>query len=61
MIITEYHSTREDGVRLERTVSDLGLYIERDGLLFEEAIDPEGLGRVYTESEIKILQRPNKE
>lgn len=50
-IITEYYKTREDGVILNRTYSDSGMMIERDGVLYEEAIDPAELGRVYTESE----------
>ena len=55
MIIIEYHSTR---VRLNRTFSDLDHYIVRDGFLFEEAVEPEGIGRVYTESDKKIIRRP---
>ena len=50
MIITEIYGTRADGVRLVRTYSDLGKQIERDGVLYREAVDPEGSGRVYTES-----------
>lgn len=61
LIKTELYSTREDGVRLERTFSDLDHYIERDGVLFEDAIDPEGSGRVYTETDKEILRRPFRE
>ena len=61
MIKTEYHSIRDDGVQLERTYSDLDHYIERDGFLFEEAVDPVGSGRVYTESDKKIIRRPARE
>ena len=61
MIKTEFHSTREDGVRLERTFSDMNRYIERNGVLFEEAVDPEELDRVYTETDKKILRRPFRE
>ena len=50
MIITEYYKTREDGVVLNRTYSDKGMMIERDGIRYDEAIDPAELGRVYTES-----------
>lgn len=53
-IITEYHKTREDGVVLIRTYSDSGMMIERDGVLYGEAIDPEGMGRVYTETDIPV-------
>ena len=58
MIKTEFYITREDGVQLERTFSDINHYIERDGLLFEEAVDPVGSGRVYTESDKEIITRP---
>ena len=50
MIITEYYMTRTDGVVLNRTYSDSGMMIERDGVFYEEAIDPADSGRVYTES-----------
>ena len=33
-----------------RTWSDIGMMIERDGALYEEAIDPAELGRAYTET-----------
>lgn len=54
MIVTEFYRTREDGVRLVRTYSDAGKMIERDGVVYEEAIDPEDSGRVYTETEYTI-------
>lgn len=54
MIVTEDFITREDGVKLVRTYSDEGLYIERDGVLYEEAIDPKSKRRKYTESAEKI-------
>lgn len=50
-IVTGFYKTREDGVRLVKTYSDAGLYIERDGVVYGEAIDPEELGRVYTETD----------
>lgn len=50
MIQTEYFRTRADGVVLNRTYSDTGHYIERDGVRYSEAIDPAELGRVYTET-----------
>lgn len=50
MIITEYFRTREDGVVLNRTYSDLNMMIERDGVKYAEAIDPAELGRVYIET-----------
>lgn len=54
MIITEYYRTREDGVVLNRTYSDLGMMIERDGIRYSEAIDPADLGRTYTETDEPI-------
>jgi hypothetical protein len=51
MIITEYFKTRKDGVVLNRTYSDTGMMIERDGVRYAEAIDPAELGRVYTETD----------
>ena len=51
MIVTEYFKTRKDGVVLNRTYSDEGFYIERDGEQYAEAIDPADSGRVYTETE----------
>lgn len=50
-IVTEFYRTREDGVRLVRTYSDTKHYIQRDGVVYSEAIDPEELGRQYTETE----------
>ena len=53
-IITEYYKTREDGVVLNRTYSDEGYMIERDGVRYSEAIDPAELDRQYTETDEKI-------
>lgn len=54
MIVTEYYRTRSDGVVLVRTYSDAGCMIERDGEMYEEAIDPADSGRVYTETDVPI-------
>lgn len=54
MIITEYFKTREDGVVLNRTYSDAGFFIERDGIRYEEAIDPVDSGRTYMETDQPI-------
>ena len=54
MILTEFYETRADGVRLVRTYSDTGKLIERDGIVYEEAIDPEDSGRVYAESDVDM-------
>jgi hypothetical protein len=54
MIITEYFRTREDGVVLNRTYSDIGMMIERDGVRYSEAVDPAELNRQYTETDEPI-------
>lgn len=54
MIVTEFYKTREDGVRLVRTYSDIGRLLERDGVVYEEAIDPEDSGRVYVETDVEV-------
>lgn len=38
----------------DRTWSDDGMMIERDGIQYAEAIDPLGYGREYTETDIPI-------
>lgn len=38
-----------------RTWSDTNMMIERDGAMYEEAIDPAELGRVYTETDTEIV------
>lgn len=52
MIVIEFYETRYDGVNLYRTYSSEGFQIERDGVLYDEAIDPEGTNRVYIETDI---------
>ena len=56
MLKTEYFSTREDGVILDKTYSDAGFMIRQieTGLLYEEVIDPRSAGRQYEETDIKI-------
>ena len=54
MINVEFYMMRSDGVELYRTYSDIGHYIERDGEIYEEAIDPAGLNRIYTETDEMI-------
>ena len=63
MIKTEFYMERSDGVRLVRTFSDEGKYITRDGVVYEEAIDPEHLGRVYAETDeyIPVEEEPEEE
>ena len=53
-IVTEYFRTREDGVVLNRTYSDKGMKIERDGIRYDEAIDIADLNRQYTETDEPI-------
>ena len=49
MIIYEtYNAT------LTRAYSDAGMLIERDGIRYEEAVDPTVYGRTYTETDIPI-------
>lgn len=54
MIITEYYKTREDGVVLNRTYSNAGFMIEREGVRYSEAIDPAELNRQYIETDEPI-------
>ena len=54
MIITEYYRTRDDGVVLNRTYSDKGMMIDRDGVRYGEAIDPAELNRQYIETDEPI-------
>lgn len=61
MIKTEIYKTLEDGTVLIRTYSDTGHYIIQDetGIEYSEAIDPEAVGRTYTESEKLIDEEPS--
>ena len=52
MIKTEYITINNR--ELVRTYSDIGKYILRDGVRYAEAIDPEGSGRTYEETDIDI-------
>lgn len=56
MIIKEKYITREDGVRLYRTYSDIGNYIRQveTNVIYAEAIDVEGALFTYEETEDKI-------
>ena len=48
MVKTE--SFEQNGIWYTKTYSDKGLLIERDGVLYEDAIDPVGANRVYVET-----------
>lgn len=53
---TKFHSTRSDGVNLFRTFSDAGLMIRKAGTdeVYSEAIDIEGSGYTYEETNTAI-------
>ena len=53
-IVTKYYRTRTDGVVLNRTYSDRGMMIEREGVRYAEAIDPAEFGREYIETDEAI-------
>ncbi len=61
MIIQEYYTTRSDGVRLIRSYSNRSFMIERDGIMYDEAIDPEDLHREYTETNTPIFEDERSE
>ena len=50
MIVTEIITKNEH--KFVRTYSDEGRYIVRDGISYNEAIDPFDSGRVYTEGKL---------
>lgn len=56
MIVQETYKTRSDGVKLIRTYSDAGKKIIQNetGVSYDEAIDVEGAGYTYSESEEDI-------
>lgn len=37
-----------------RTYSDIGMKVEREGIRYDEAIDPASIGRTYTETDEPI-------
>lgn len=44
-----------------RTYSDASMMIERDGHLYEEAVDPVDSGRTYTETDQPIVHEAEAE
>lgn len=44
-----------NGQEYIRTWSDQNMMVERDGALYEEAIDPAEMGRTYTETDQPIV------
>lgn len=59
MIVREYYTTREDGVRLYRTYSDTNHNIKQNptGVIYEEAIDVESAPYTYEETD-DIIEQP---
>lgn len=58
MIVKEIYAIRDDGEVLYRTFSDIGLYITRDGIKYEDAIDPASTERKYQETDEMIPLPP---
>lgn len=56
MIVQTKFKLEEDGWTLVRTYSSRGMKVQQDGTgeLYAEAIDPEFVGRTYTETDIPI-------
>lgn len=54
MIKTEYYKTLKNGAILNRTYSTDGMMIERDGVLYGEAIDDASFGYEYNETDIPV-------
>lgn len=56
MIQIEFYMERKDGVKLYRTYSDRDMMIQKDGTneMYSEAIDVEGKGYTYTETDIPV-------
>lgn len=59
MIKTEVVTIRDK--QYQRTWSDAGLMIERDGARYSEAVDPLNSGRTYTETDEPIEQEADDE
>lgn len=57
MIKIEFYGERKDGVKLYRTYSDNDVMIQKVGTteVYEEAIDVEGSGYVYEETD-KVIE-----
>lgn len=50
-----------NGKAFVRTYSDQGVMIEREGLVYSEAIDPVGSGRTYSETNMPIPEEGEDE
>lgn len=62
MLVKEYYDTRDDGIMLYRTYSDINHYIRQieTGNVYSEAIDVEGASFTYEETE-EVIEQENKE
>ena len=58
MIQTE--NITSNNTDFDRTYSDCGFYIERDGVKYSDAVDPKDSGRTYTETDEKIETEESK-
>ena len=56
MVVKEFYRTRDDGVRLYKSYSNEGYYIQKVGTdeVYTEAIDVETASYVYVETNEKI-------
>ena len=61
MIMLKTEKLTINGKAYVRTWSDDGKMLERDSVLYEEAIDPAELGRFYTESDQDVPDEPADE
>lgn len=59
MIITEQITI--DDREFTRTYSDAGRYVIRDGISYEDAIDPSEFNRTYIEGELIPTEMPTDE
>lgn len=50
-----------NGTEFIKTYSDQGVMIEREGLVYSEAIDPIGSGRTYIETDMPIPEEGEDE
>ena len=55
MIVTEFYRVKlPEHIRLVRTYSNEGWKIERNGILYDDAVDPEDADRVYVETDQRV-------
>lgn len=63
MLVREYYATRNDGVKLYKTYSDLGNYIKQlpTECIYDIAIDVEYTSYIYVETDEKIVEKEPQE